>query len=105
MPTYPPRRPTPPGAAGSWRDARRAPADEVDQAAEREQPAWSPAVIRVGGTWLVGVVTAWRPLSAGRWAAHVLWGPPLTQEWVIHSRSTLRPARLTAALPPEERES
>ena len=40
------RRPTPPGAAGSWRDARRAPAHEVEAAVDRERPAWSPAVIR-----------------------------------------------------------
>ncbi|MFF7995134.1 hypothetical protein ACFZDG_35855 [Kitasatospora xanthocidica] len=96
------RRPTPPGAAGSWRDARRAPAAEVDQAAATERPAWNPIVIRVGGTWLHGIVTAWRPLPAGRWAAHVLWGPPLTHEWVIYSPGTLREAELRLALHDDE---
>ncbi|MFJ2193781.1 hypothetical protein ACIOJE_38505 [Kitasatospora sp. NPDC087861] len=37
-----------------------------------------------------------------RWAAHVLWGPPLTHEWIIHTRRSLRPAELRAALPDNE---
>ncbi|UKZ02852.1 hypothetical protein BOQ63_001580 (plasmid) [Streptomyces viridifaciens] len=102
MPTYPSRRPTPPGAVESWRDARRAPQEEVEQAAVRERAVWSPAAIRVGGTWLTGIVTAWRPLAHGRWAAHVLWGPPLTHEWVIYSPGTLREAELRVALPDSE---
>ncbi|MDH6711232.1 hypothetical protein P3T27_007985 [Kitasatospora sp. MAA19] len=102
MSTYLPHRPTPPGTAGSWRDARRAPADEVEQAAGRERAAWSPAVIRVGGTWIAAIVTAWRPLENGRWAARVIWGPPETREWIIRTPGTLRPAELRAALPDDE---
>ncbi|MFE6871653.1 hypothetical protein ACFVFS_34515 [Kitasatospora sp. NPDC057692] len=89
--SYPSRRPTPPGAVGSWHDARRAPAYEVARAADRERLAWTPAVIRIGDGWLHGIVMAWRPLPAGRWAAHVLWGPPLTTAWVTYSPGTLRP--------------
>ncbi|MEU4587046.1 hypothetical protein AB0F92_34135 [Kitasatospora aureofaciens] len=84
------------------RDARRAPAAEVEQAATAERPAWTPVIIRVGGTWLMGIATAWRPIAAGRWAAHVVWGPPETRGWIIHTRSTLRPAELHAALPEGE---
>lgn len=90
-PTCPSRRPTPPGAVGSWQDARRAPASEVEQAAARERQVWEPVVIRIGGTWLHGILTAWRPLSPGRWAAHVLWGPPLTTAWIAYSPGTVRP--------------
>jgi hypothetical protein len=84
-PTFVPRRPTPPGGAGSWRDARRAPAGEAEQAVEREHEAWSPLVIRVGGAWLLGIVTACRPFPAGRWA-----------------HTSLCPAELRAALPEGE---
>lgn len=78
------------------------PADEVEQAAGRERAAWSPAVIRVGGTWIAAIVTAWRPLENGRWAARVIWGPPETREWIIRTPGTLRPAELRAALPDDE---
>ncbi|WP_329492479.1 hypothetical protein OG618_36930 (plasmid) [Kitasatospora sp. NBC_01246] len=95
MPTYHSRRPAPTGATGSWRDARRAPAGEVEQAADREQPVWTVALLAMGGTLVPAVVTAWRPLAAGRWAAHVHWGPPPTSEWIIYTPRTLVAATVT----------
>ncbi|MFD0351689.1 hypothetical protein ACFQ0M_48445 [Kitasatospora aburaviensis] len=52
------------------------------------------AEVRMGGAWQPAVVTAWRPLPQGRWAALTTWGPPLTTEWVLHTQRTLRPAAL-----------
>ncbi|MFI8085997.1 hypothetical protein ACIF6L_35045 [Kitasatospora sp. NPDC086009] len=94
MPTYPSRRP-PAGAPGSWRDARRAPDGEVEQAAALERPAWTVALLAVGGTLVPALITAWRPLAAGRWAAHVQWGPPPAADWVIYTPHTLLPATVT----------
>ncbi|MFJ3793873.1 hypothetical protein [Kitasatospora sp. NPDC090091] len=102
MPNYQPRRPAPAGAAGSWLDARRAPATEVDQAAADERQVWQPALLLMGGTWVPAIVTAWRPLPAGRWAAHVLWGPPQTDEWITYSPRVLRPAAITSSPGPRE---
>ncbi|MEV0535881.1 hypothetical protein [Kitasatospora sp. NPDC050463] len=61
MPTYPSRRP-PAGAPGSWRDARRAPVGEVEQASALEHPTWTIALLAMGGTMVPALITAWRPL-------------------------------------------
>ncbi|MFE2723947.1 hypothetical protein [Kitasatospora sp. NPDC059327] len=101
MSTYHPHRPAPEGATGSWRDARRAPAAEVEHAADRERDVFTHALLAMGGTLVPAVVTAWRPLDGGRWAAHVLWGPPLTAEWIISTPHTLRPAHPAAPPAPD----
>ncbi|MFE3502979.1 hypothetical protein [Kitasatospora sp. NPDC059160] len=98
----PSHRPAPQGAVGNWQDARRAAPADVEAAAAQERRTFVLAQLRMGGAWQPAVVTAWRPLPQGRWAARVTWGLPITTEWVAYAPRVLRPVPL--ATRPDDRD-
>ncbi|MFE6872281.1 hypothetical protein ACFVFS_37770 [Kitasatospora sp. NPDC057692] len=86
-----PPRPIP--RTGDWRDARPASDTEVQAAGARDVPAWRLVWVRRAAGWRPGLLTAWRRVPAGYWAAYVIWGPGEGERgWLKYKGAAIVPA-------------
>lgn len=74
----------------NWKDAPRASQADLDAAGPVIE-TWQAVWIRKAG-WHPGILTGWRQIGRGDWAARVQWGPaPDETGWLTYKAVAIRP--------------